>query len=286
MSARAKSLAFARATAGLIRLDLAPPLRRLSCAILLAALAAPGAALAQCAPTTQPATLCSDQAILLSPFASLLNSPAGLAALEANMQTEEEIYAGASATRRTLAAENALVDQAPQSILIGAFPNNPNFYFNADGVPTTSTPIPSSVTTAVTSVTNNIATGANSGDLKSYFGLSDVYGIAYGNTTADTLGDPRPFQTLSAIADNPFTPANSSLIAYEISADGLHPHGSAELAVLCDVALLSQRTFVDRRRRMRLFSPSWRRDTISSCCSPRRTSATAATSSACTTRWT
>ena len=142
MPARAKSLAFARAVAGLIRLDLAPPLRRLSWAILLAALAAPGAALAQtaqCAPTTQPPTLCSDQANLLSPFASLLNSPAGLAVLEANMQTEEAIYAGASAARRTLAAENALIDYAPQSILIGAFPNNPNFYFSAAGIPTAPT---------------------------------------------------------------------------------------------------------------------------------------------------
>jgi hypothetical protein len=81
-------------------LDRAPPPRRLSWAILLAALAAPGAALAQnsaCAPTTQPPTLCSNQANLLSPFASLLNSPAGLASLEANMQTEEEIYASARA---------------------------------------------------------------------------------------------------------------------------------------------------------------------------------------------
>ena len=113
MPARAKSLAFARAAAGLIRLGLAPPPRRLSWAILFVALAAPGAALAQtaqCAPTTQPATLCSSQVNLLSPFASLLNSPAGLAVLEANMQTEEEIYAGASAARRTLAAENALID--------------------------------------------------------------------------------------------------------------------------------------------------------------------------------
>jgi outer membrane autotransporter protein len=220
MPARAKSLAFARAAAGLIRLALAPPLRRLSWTILLAALATPSAALAQCAPTTQPPTLCSTQANLLLPFASLLNSPAGLAVLEANMQAEEEIYASASPARRTLAAENALVDQAPQSILIGAFPNNSNFYFSAAGVPTTSTPIPTSVTTAVTSVTDNMASGAVTGDLKSYFGQFDIYGIAYGNTTADPNGDPRPFQTSSAIANNPFTPANSSLIAYEIQQTG------------------------------------------------------------------
>ena len=42
MSARAKSLAFARAAPRLVRLNLAP-LRRLSSAILLVALAAPGA---------------------------------------------------------------------------------------------------------------------------------------------------------------------------------------------------------------------------------------------------
>ena len=69
--------------------------------------------------------------LALSPFASLLNSPAGLAVLEANMQTEEAIYAGASAARRTLAAENALIKDAPESILMGAFPNNPNFYIGA-----------------------------------------------------------------------------------------------------------------------------------------------------------
>ncbi|MGA2488021.1 MAG: hypothetical protein ABSF49_18855, partial [Roseiarcus sp.] len=86
MPARAKSLVFARAVAGLIRLELAAPLRRLWWTTLLVALAAPGATLAQtsqCAPTTQPPTLCSTQANLLLPFASLLNSPAGLAVLEA-----------------------------------------------------------------------------------------------------------------------------------------------------------------------------------------------------------
>ncbi len=218
MPARAKSLAFARVAAGLIRLGLAPPPRRLWWAILFVALTAPGTALAQtaqCAPTTQPATLCSSQVNLLSPFASLLSSPAGLAVLEANMQTEEAIYAGASAARRTLAAENALIVYAPQSILIGAFPNNPNFYFSPAGIPTAPT-LPTPVTAAVTSVTNNMATGATTGDLKNYFGQIDVYGVAYNATTADPNGDPRPFQTSSAIANNPFTAANSSLIAYQI----------------------------------------------------------------------
>ena len=137
------------------------------------------------------------------------------------MQTEEAIYAGASAARRTLAAENALIAYAPQSILIGAFPNNPNFYFTAAGVPTATISIPSNVTSAVSSVLGEMATGANSGDLKSYFGQINVYGDVYGKSSigpygVDPLGDSRPFQTSSAIASNPFTPANSSLIAYQI----------------------------------------------------------------------
>ena len=131
------------------------------------------------------------------------------------MRTEEEIYADASPARRTLAAENALIAYAPQSILIGAFPDNPNFYFSPTGVATAPT-LPSSVTAAVKSVTDNMATGATTGDLKTYFGQIDVYGVAYNATTADPNGDPRPFQTSSAIASNPFTPANSSLLAYQI----------------------------------------------------------------------
>ncbi|MGO9005201.1 MAG: autotransporter domain-containing protein [Beijerinckiaceae bacterium] len=224
MSARSKSLISAPPAAGLVRSNLERSLRRLSRAIpfaaMLAAMAAPGAAFAQSC-TGQ----CADQAALLSPFASLLNSPAGLAVLEANMQTEETIYAGATAARRVLAAENSLIDFAPQSILIGAFPNNPNFYFSAAGVPSATTPVPPLVANAVSSVTDNLASGPVTGDLKSYFGQIDIYGIAYRNTTADPNGDPRPFQTSSVIANNPFTPANSSPIAYQIQQTNIGGYG-------------------------------------------------------------
>lgn len=182
---------------------------------MLAAMAAPGAAFAQSC-TGQ----CFDQATLLAPFTSLPNS-----VLQANFQTEEDIYAKATAARRVLAAENSLIDYTPESILIGAFPNNPNFYFSAAGVPSAMTPIPASVTTAVNSVLANVATGGTTGGLKTYFGLFDIYGIAYGNTTADPNGDPRPFQTSTAIANNPFTPANSSLIAYQIQQTNIGGYG-------------------------------------------------------------
>ncbi len=181
----------------------------------LAALASPAQATSLCAPQSPP-TLCSDQASVLSPFGSL-----SVAVLNANMATEEAIYADPTGTgnaalnaaRRTLAAENALVQQAPQSILIGAFPGNVNFGFDAYGVPTLSTPIPSGVLAAANTAVGLMATGASTGDLKSYFAGMNVYHDAYDSPIA---GDPRPFQTSSAIAANPFTIANSSLIAYQI----------------------------------------------------------------------
>jgi subtilase-type serine protease len=139
----------------------------------LAATALPGAAFAGC--MEQP--LCASQANLLSTFGHLLDTPEGRAVLAANMTTEESIYATATAARRVLAAENSLIEFAPNSILIGAFPNNPNFFFSAAGIPSATAAVPASVTAAVTSVTDNLASGAVNGDLKSHFGTIDPYGI-------------------------------------------------------------------------------------------------------------
>ena len=226
MPVRADVRTSMRSVVAAVLRHLTRPLRRASYAVpfaaMLAAMAAPGAAFAQSC-TGQ----CFDQALLLAPFASLLNSPAGIAVLQANMQTEEDIYAKATAARRVLAAQNSLIDYTPESILIGAFPNNPNFYFSAAGVPSATTSVPASVTTAVNSVLGNMATGGTTGDLKTVFGLFDIYGIAYGNTTADPNGDPRPFQTSTAIANNPFTPANSSLIAYQIQQTNIGGYGQS-----------------------------------------------------------
>jgi subtilase-type serine protease len=182
-------------------------------AALLAATAGPGAALAQV--PSGCTGLCADQFTLMAPFVTL---SAGV--LAANLATENTIYSGASPDpsvpgagpeRRVLAAENSLIAYAPQSILIGAFPNNPGFYFSAAGIPTSTTPVPASVTAAVSSLTNNLASGAVNGDLKYYFGQYDVYGNAYGYPTP--WGDARPFLVSGTVSGDPFTPLNSSLIA-------------------------------------------------------------------------
>ena len=176
-------------------------------ALTLAMIAAPRATFAQCAPAQ-----CADQATLLSPFLSLLNTPEGVALLNANLQTEENIYLNSTQARKVIAATNVLVPFIPTNILIWAFPNNPNFTYTPAGLPTAPA-LPSGVTTAVGVLVNNVQLVP----VKTYMGLpADIYGHAYGNTTSDPNGDPAPYEVSTAIASHPFTPANSSLLAYQI----------------------------------------------------------------------
>ena len=185
--------------------------RRLLVAILvamtLALVGAPGAALAQCAPAQ-----CADQATLLSPFLSLLNTSEGVALLNANLQTEETIYLNSTQARKVTAATNVIVPYIPTSILIWAFPTNPNFTYTPAGLPT-APPLPSGVTAAVKALVTNVQLVP----VKTYMGEpADIYGHAYGNTVSDPNGDPAPYEVSTVIANHPFTPANSSLLAYQI----------------------------------------------------------------------
>lgn len=182
----------------------------LLCAMALATILGPGSAFAQsCTGLCTPQT--ADQVKLLSAFGTLLNSPAGLALLSANLKTDETIYLNSTPAQKVAAAEDALLQYAPINILITAFPTNPHFYYSQAGVPT-ATGLPASVTTAVSSIFGNVGLG-----LKDSFGQpGNVYGNAYNNFSADPNGDPRPFQVSALISNNPFTPANSSVIAYQI----------------------------------------------------------------------
>jgi autotransporter-associated beta strand protein len=156
----------------------------------------------------------ADQQALLAPFSQLLNTPAGLAALQANLQTEETIYLNSTPAQKNTAAENALLAYVNQNILIGTFPANPYFYYTQAGVPT-AVNLPASIANMLSIVTANVTSNPQL-DLKDFFGAADIYGIAYNATTADPNGDPRPFQVSSAIASNPFTQANSSQFANQV----------------------------------------------------------------------
>ncbi len=195
-------------------------MNRLLCAILvaltLAMIAVPRIGFAQCVPAQ-----CADQATLLSPFLSLLNTPEGVALLNANLQTEENIYLNSTQARKVTAATNVIVPFIPTSVLIWAFPNNPNFTYTPAGLPS-APPLPSDVAAAVGALIHNVQLVP----VKTYMGEpADIYGHAYGNTTSDPNGDPAPYEVSTAIASHPFTPANSSLLAYQIQQTTLTGYG-------------------------------------------------------------
>src|SRR5271170_3948667 len=83
-------------------------LRAAALATLLAAIGGVGSAFAQCVGLCPAQT--ADQEFLLSPFNSLLSSPAGVAVLTANLQTENNIYLNSTQAEK-IAAGTALIFQ-------------------------------------------------------------------------------------------------------------------------------------------------------------------------------
>ncbi len=156
---------------------------------------------------------CADQAALLAPFNSLWNptNPADMAVLAANLKEEEQIYLNSSQNQKIASGAILVIPDISANLLIRAFPNNPRFYYDQQGWPHAPA-LPSPVANAVSDVEKNNQINA----MKPIFGTANVYGKAYallpGQT--DSLGNPPPYQVSSAILDNPFTPANSSLLAY------------------------------------------------------------------------
>ena len=188
---------------------------------MLAIMAGPGAAFAgSCTGTLSVAALAAcqaaDQEALLAPFTTLLSSPAGVALLNANLQTEENIYLNSTQAQKIQAAENSLIEYVPQNILILAFGLTTNLTYT-NNVPT-ATGLPLSVLNAVGLNTVGSISG-NVQDSKDYFGGFDIYGSQYGYSglyAQDPDGDPRPFQVSSAIGGDPWTAANSSAFAAAI----------------------------------------------------------------------
>lgn len=156
---------------------------------------------------------CADEAALMSSFIWIRNSPAGLALLAANLQAEEAIYLGSTQQQKITSAYNVLLPFMPNNILIGAFPGDSRFLYDPVAGPPAASTVPSTVQNAVNSILNQPALFA----LKTFFGDINNYGIAYGiPLSVDPNGDPAPFQVSTAIANNPFTAANSSALAANI----------------------------------------------------------------------
>ena len=254
----------------------------LLCAMALATILGPGSAFAQsCTGLCTPQT--ADQVKLLSAFGTLLNSPAGLALLSANLKTDETIYLNSTPAQKVAAAEDALLQYTPINILITAFPTNPHFYYSQAGVPT-ATGLPASVTTAVSSSIRQRGAGLE--------GLLWPTRQCLRQRIQQLFGRPqrRPaaLPGVGAIANNPFTPANSSVIAYQIQqthvALGSGFANENWQSYTLSPAFPSGHSHAATSTRFP--TPSLRRDIISSCRSPGWTSPTVSTSTACIIRWT
>jgi autotransporter-associated beta strand protein len=185
-------------------------LRAIAIATLLATIGRIGPAFAQCTGLCSAQT--AEQTFLLSPFNSLLNSPAGVAALTANLQTENNIYLNSTQAEKIASGTALILPVLPANILLRAFPGSPNFGYTSAGLPNAPA-LPSPVSAAVADIGNNAQLAA----VKTDFGMVDIYKRAYGLLPGQTdpLGNPPPYQVSSAILSHPFTPANSSLLAYQ-----------------------------------------------------------------------
>ena len=180
-------------------------------AVVLASLGGTGPAFAQSCDAACTAGQITDQEALLAPFRALPSTPAGIIALQQNLLTEESIYLNATQAQKIASGTILVAAYIPANLLIRAFPNNPNYYYDAAGLPTTTSQLPLSINTAVTDINGYAQLSA----MKPYFGTPDIYGNAYGYLPGqtDTLGNPPPYQVSAAIASNPFTAANSSALA-------------------------------------------------------------------------
>jgi outer membrane autotransporter protein len=155
---------------------------------------------------------CADQATLLAPFNALLDTPAGVAVLDANLQIQNDIYLGSTQAQKIAAGTILILPAVPANLLLRAFPADPNYGYTPAGMPTAPT-LPASVDAAVVDIILNAQIFA----IKPAFGAADVYTHAYGllSGQTDSLGNPPPYQVSNAILSHPFTPANSSLLAYQ-----------------------------------------------------------------------
>ena len=181
-------------------------------ATALTAFAGTGAAHAQnCdAHCTQQA---ADQETLLKPFNDLLSTQAGKDLLTANLQKEVDIYLNSTQADKIASGTILITSAVPANVLMRAFPGNPNYGYDSQGIPT-APKLPPSIAATVVDVLANVQIIA----IKPYFGVAqDTYGIQYGYLPgqSDSLGNPPPYQVSAQILGNPFTPQNSSTLAWQ-----------------------------------------------------------------------
>ncbi|AVT81744.1 autotransporter domain-containing protein [Rhodopseudomonas palustris] len=181
---------------------------------LITTIAAPPSALAQQQPSCTGicALQAADQEALLAPFNSLPATAQGRAVLDANLAKQVEIYLNSTQAEKIAAGTVLILPAVPANVLLRAFPGNPAYGYNAQGIPTAPTLPPSILKMEAAIIGSNQIVA-----MKPYFGTTDVYGNAYGYLPGqtDSYGNPPPYQVSAAILNNPFTPQNSSYLAWQ-----------------------------------------------------------------------
>ncbi|MEP9379781.1 autotransporter domain-containing protein [Aquabacter sp. CN5-332] len=152
-------------------------------------------------------TICSNQFKLLSPFQSLLGSAEGQALLQATYQKESQIYQSSTAAQQNTANINAQAPSDPGYITGNLWQMTPsaisttmqNIGYNNMMSSNIDYAKYSSLyyLIAFTAETNGVT------PLKDMFGAINIYGQAY-NNNSNPMGDPRPFQAIPAVGNNPW----------------------------------------------------------------------------------
>ncbi|MEP9353930.1 autotransporter domain-containing protein [Xanthobacter sp. KR7-65] len=176
-------------------------------ALLIGALSAPLLAV----PAHAQATFCTTEDCqkhqeheardALSAFGTLLDTPAGLALLDANAARTISIYQSSTLAQRDLAVQNAEAPYDPyvSTTNIWNMVNSPaSALLMAMGEQNT---LPGNIASDLAGAYS----ASQVGYTKDYFAAAtDAYGIAY-NAPPGLVGDPRPYLVLSQIKDNPWT---------------------------------------------------------------------------------
>ncbi|WP_029005055.1 autotransporter domain-containing protein [Azorhizobium doebereinerae] len=172
----------------------------------LALLGAPAVqAQSVCGTTACIAAQTAGQQSVLSAFTTLLGSPQGVALLQADMAKEIAIYLSSTADQKNLAITNSQSPFTPSVVSANIWS-----MAGSSGVAATMVAEANAGTLppVVTPLLNAALQTIQVENLKTNFGLSNIYGIAF--NTPSTYGDPRPYQTSAVIAANPWQPGQAS----------------------------------------------------------------------------
>src|SRR5690242_5046019 len=175
---------------------------------------------------------CAHTTILLHTFVDPGHASDEL--FNANLSREIDIYLNATPDERNLAAINAELGPkyTPYNIWNMAVPALSDQFNQGDYVSPGNNFPSSAIQGVVDNAYNN--TKAISDVLKDQFGQAEIYNQRYGILPEYENEDPRPFQVTEEINGNQWTPANASLIAYEIQQVGGDQFGREAWSELAD----------------------------------------------------